>query len=442
MSSSVATIAYSFLILVLFVLDRDRKSHVSSALWIPMAWLCISASRTVAQWLAVGPEESLDQVSEGSPLDSVIFAGLIAAGLMVLFARGRLARTFLRENWPLLVLFSYCGVSILWSDFPLVSFKRWIKASGNLVVILVVLTDPDPAAAVKRLLARSGFLLIPLSMLLIKYYPSLGRSYSPWSGMAYYNGVSTGKNGLGFVCLIFGLGSVWRVLAVFRGAESSRKAGPLIAHGAVLLLTLWLFRMANSATSMACFLAGAVLIAVTSLPGLVRKQTGVHFLVGAILIGAFYGLILSPGSGAVEQLGRDSTLTGRTELWAQLISWPGDRIFGCGFSSFWLGERLKFFWETNWWHPKQSHNGYIEVLLNLGWTGVTMLTFVMAWGYQNVLGWFRRDEQAGGLRLAYFVVAILYNLTEATFFEIHPVWLAFLLAVTVVPDSLRSEGRR
>src|SRR6266850_12129 len=442
MSSGIATVAYGFVILALFLLDRDSKTQVSSALWIPMAWLWISASRPVTQWLgAASAEETVDKVHEGSPLDLLIFAGLLAAGLMALFARRRLVGTFLRENWPLLVLILYCGVSVLWSDYSFVAFKRWIKACGSLVMVLVVLTDPDPAAAVKRLLSRSGFLLIPLSIMLIKYYPNLGVSYSPWTGTSYFGGVSTGKNGLGFVCLIFGLGSLWRVVEVLRCGELSRKTGPLIAHGAVLLMTLWLFRMADSATSLACFLGGGVLIAVTSLPGLIRKQTLVHLLVGTVLVLAFYGLILNPGMGAVEAVGRDSTLTGRTELWAQVLSWPGDPLFGRGFSSFWLGDRLEYFWRTIWWHPRQSHNGYIDAFLNLGWTGVTLLAFIMAWGYQNVIGWFRRDPEAGRLRLAYFVIALLYNMTESVFFEVHPVWIAFLLAIAVIPEPSRLEGR-
>ena len=66
-------------------------------------------------------------------------------------------------------------VSLLWSDFPDVAFKRWTKALGDLVMVLVVLSDREPISAVKRLFSRTEFLLIPLSVLLIKYYPTLGR---------------------------------------------------------------------------------------------------------------------------------------------------------------------------------------------------------------------------------------------------------------------------
>src|SRR6266705_1589860 len=439
MSPEIATVVYGFVIVALFLLDRDRKSRVSSALWIPVAWVSIGASRMVSQWFGVAPAmESPDQYLEGSPLDRLILTGLLAAGLMVLVARGQRAGMFLRANGPILLFFLYGAVSVLWSDYPDVAFKRWTKALGNVVMVLVVLTDPDPSAAVKRLLARAGFLLLPLSVLLIKYYPDLGVGYGPW-GTQNFMGVATGKNGLGYLCLIFGLGSLWRVLEAFRGPEPPRMAGPLIAQGAVLAVTLWLFYMADSATSLACFLLGAGLMWVTSLPGLTRKPTAMHLLVGALVFLALFGLFFDAGTDIVQAMGRDTTLTGRTVFWNELLLMDTDPLFGTGFESFWLGERVKTLWRKYWWHPNQAHNGYLEVYLNLGWTGVALLGLVMAWGYRNVVGAFRREPEAGRLRLAYFAVVLVYNLTEAAFNGIHVVWFAFLLAVTVVPEPSRRE---
>jgi O-antigen ligase len=440
MPPQIATIVFALGILGLFLLDRDRKARVSPALWIPVAWVSIGASRMVSQWLGLGlVMESPGQYIEGSPLDRLILTGLLVAGLMVLAARGRRTGSFLRVNGPLLLFFFFAGSSVLWSDFPAVAFKRWIKALGNLVMVLVVLTDLNPTAAVKRLLARAGFLLIPLSVLFIKYYPELGRFYHPWTWEPLYMGVAIGKNGLGRICLVFGLGSLWRLLSAFRSGERSPRAGALIAHGAVLAMALWLFWMADSATSLGCFLIGGGLIAFMSWPGLARKQTVVHLLVGAMVFFTLSVLFLDAGAGILDAMGRDTTLTGRTELWDQLIRVNTDPLLGAGFESFWLGKRASQFWEIYWWNPNQAHNGYLEVFLNLGWTGLALLGFVMAWGYRNVVGSLRRDPELGRLRLAFFVVAVLYNLTEAAFKVMHPVWIAFLLAITLVPDPLRQE---
>ena len=57
---------------------------------------------------------------------------------------------------------------------------------------------------------------------------------------------------------------------------------------------------------------------------------------------------------------------------------------------------------------------------------------VMAWGYRNVVGSLRQDPELGRLKLVYFVVGVVYNLTEAAFRAMHPIWIVFLLAITVV----------
>lgn len=441
MSSIIATVVCGFFILTLVLLERDRKSRVSSALWIPVVWLSISTSRSVSQWLGeVRSVESLDQYVEGSPLDAQVFAGLIAAGLVVLLARRRLDRSFLRANGPLLVFFLYCAVSVLWSDYPLVAFKRWTKAVGDLIMVLVVLTDPEATPAIKRLFARPGFVLIPLSILFIRYYPDLGWQYSAWTGEAESVGVATQKNGLGHLCLIFGLGSFWYLLEAFRSGERGRPAGPLIARGAILAMALWLFWMAHSATSFSGFLIGGCLMTVTSLRTVAQKPAVVHLLVGSLLFVVLYGLILNPGVGLTEVVGRDSTLTGRTEMWDKLLQVKVDPWFGAGYESFWLGPRAKEI-STYYNHLHQAHNGYLEVFLDLGGAGMALLGLVFAWGYRNVVGALRWDPEAGRLKLAFFVIVVVYNLTEHGFREFHPMWIVFLLAIINIPKNRSSEDR-
>jgi len=311
-----------------------------------------------------------------------------------------------------------------------------MKAVGDVSMILTVLTDRKPIAALKRLFSRVGFVLVPVSILLIRYYPTMGRAYSNWTGAAYNIGVATGKNGLGYVCLIFGLASVWRLSEILRGEEDAHKIGSLAANGILLVLTLWLFQMAQSATSFACFLMGTVVIAVTSYRPIARERVIVHTLVAMMLFVVVYGLFLNPGAGLAEMAGRDSTLTGRTTLWNQVLRLTVDPLFGAGYESFWLGDRLEHMWRINWEHPNQAHNGYLEIFLDLGWAGVALLAFLMVWGYRNVARALRWDLESAKLRLAFFVVAASYNMTEHAFRELHPVWIAFLLAIIAVPEPL------
>jgi O-antigen ligase len=359
----------------------------------------------------------------------------LAAGLIVMAVRWRQVGTVLRSNGPLLVFFLYCAISVFWSDFPFVAFKRWNKALGDLIMVLIVLTDPDPSAAIKRLLARTGFVLLPASILLIRYYGDLGRVYDRWEGTLQTVGVTTNKNMLGMTCLVLGLGALWRFLKVYRSEKSALRTKQLVAQGVLVALVVWLLSIANSMTSIVCFALAGSLIVATSIPAMFRNRTAIHALVLFLLFIACSPLFSALGSGFVEVLGRDPTLTGRTFIWEIVLDLAGNPLVGTGFESFWLGERLEKVWNIFFFPLNEAHNGYIEVYLNLGWVGLAMLAAIMMAGYRDILRSFHQGQDMAKLRLAYFVAALAYSLTEAGFRMMSPIWIFFLLAVTAIPKA-------
>ena len=79
-----------------------------------------------------------------------------------------------RNNIFIVLWFVYCGISIMWSDYPFVSFKRWIKEIGCVLSILIVLTEEEPVRAVKILIKRFSYIVITSSILLILLFPDIG----------------------------------------------------------------------------------------------------------------------------------------------------------------------------------------------------------------------------------------------------------------------------
>ena len=70
-----------------------------------------------------------------------MFSFLLIAGLIVLAHRIQRVAPLLRNMLPILLFFSYCAISVLWAEYPLVAFKHWNKGIGDVVMVLVVLTD-------------------------------------------------------------------------------------------------------------------------------------------------------------------------------------------------------------------------------------------------------------------------------------------------------------
>src|SRR5262249_21942731 len=129
---------------------------------------------------------------------------------------------------------------------------------GNYMIVLVVLSDPHPLEAVSTFLRRLSYVLISLSILLIKYYPSLGMQYSYWTGSPMYVGPTTSKNILGVVCLASGLFFFWDTVTRWSERKDRRTKGILFVNVGFLLASIWLLRLADSVTSRVCLAIGCL----------------------------------------------------------------------------------------------------------------------------------------------------------------------------------------
>jgi len=419
---------------ILFLFDRDRRSRPfeSWSLWIPMLWVFLLGSRPVSSWLGAGIEgQMLEDYLEGSPLDRVVFSTLIGLGILVLLRRKvDWARIFESNKW-FLAFFLYCGMSVIWSDYSLTAFKRYVKEVGNVVMAIIILTEHDPVKAMKAILARYSYLAVPLSVLFIKYYPSLGRYYDRWIWEPIYCGISTGKNGLGAVVMIAGVFLICDLMDML--SEGFRKADKVDVSCRIVLIGMvfYLFSLAKSSTSLVCLIIGVVLYLLLRFTP-AREQ--VRYLGTYGLVIGTFSLFLYYYQGILEAVvglvGRNLTLTGRTDIWGVLVSRETSVLslfFGAGFESYWLTDfgtarKLGFYYLLN-----QAHNGYLETYLQLGLVGLFLLVAVIvATGAK--LKWDILEGSAHGmLLLSYFVIVIFYNWTEAIFNKLSLVWMMLIL---------------
>ena len=419
----------------LFYFAHEEEAETSKALWIPLLWLLIISSRPVSMWLHASREITLeDQYTEGSPLDATFYALLLLAGLFVLNRRWVRMKGFLQANLPILLFFLYCGLSVMWADSPAIAIKRWIKAIGDLVMVFVVLTDPNPRLAIRRIFERVGFVLLPLSILFIVFLPSMGSSYDPIDHVTMYFGVTTFKNLLGVTSMFCGLGALWSFLGVWEDRTARHRTRLLLVHAGAMAMAVWLIVKADSMTSLSCFGLAAIVMVLASTRW-VERRPGIVFLLVAGAAGvALFALFMDTGGSMLQTIGRNSTLTGRTQIWAAVLAQRINPVLGTGFESFWMGNRLQSVWSLSQVGIEEAHNGYLELYLNLGWVGLTLLAVLIVSGYRHALSLFHRDPVAGRLRVAFLTAGIIYSCTEAGFRMMSPVWIGFLLAIVAVPE--------
>lgn len=419
---------------VLFRRDFREKPNVTPALWLPLIWTLLIGSRSVAQWLSVlGFRVLGSSPEEGNPIDAVVYFTLTAAAVYVLSKRQVTIAQFCRDNPWFVAFFLYCLVSIAWSDFPFIAFKRWIKALGHPAMALILLTEPDPEESVTRLMKRSAYVLIPFSILLIKYFPMIGRHWDEFTGIASNGGVNLNKNGLGGGCMVFGYFFFWHLLKTWKSERGITRRNELLLIGGFLLMIAYLLRKAHCAT---CSLSLLIVIALTILLGRrwVHKRQILAYAVSAVVILAVAELTFGIFGHVVDLTGHESTIEGRQVLWRELLAMGTNPLFGAGYESFWLGDRLKKLWEAHWWQPTQAHNGYLETYLNLGLVGLMLLVGLIASTFMKIRRELLTDFEWGRFELSFLVAIVLRNWTEASFRGLALSWFVFHIIALQYPN--------
>jgi len=436
-----ALLATIGLIFFLFRRDIREKPNVSGALWLPLLWFVLICSRPFSAWLNIfGFHVSgAASVEEGSPLDAFFYLAMATAGFCILIRRQVSLSEVLQQNGWFIAFIAYCFIAILWSDYPFISFKRWTKILGHPIMALIVLTEPDPREALIRLMKRCAYIVIPVSILFIKYYPQWGRSYDQWTGLAANNGIAVGKNQLGADCMILGYFFFWYLLQTWRTERSIQRRSELRLIAGLLIGIWWLFSKAHSATALICFYVGIAMVVFLGIRSINKKLIGTYLLTAVILIAA--GELAFGISGHLSQaLGRGSNLSGRKVLWASLLELNTNPIFGTGFESFWLGERLKqlagvFATQSGKivFIANEAHNGYLEIYLELGLIGLFLVIGLLIATFWRVRRELFRNFEWGRYQMGFLSAVVLYNWAEAGFGTYNPIWFVFYLIAMEYP---------
>jgi len=341
----------------------------------------------------------------------------IVGWLLLIHARGVVAEASRMKFLTVLALLTIA--SAIWSQSPLRSaYNGFFYFVDTLFAYyLVVRFDPDE---LMTLFTMGCVTISLLNILMIVFYPQYGivhttRSAGAWQGI-FLDRTSYAK------CLVFLLSpalvigrqsfSPFRVLYVLVIASCILKA-----KAATPIIVL----IAYVAVTGAIFLAGR----------LGRKTRLLATAIGIPLSGIFSYVLMNYLPVLFGLLGRDSSLTGRTEVWTAVIHSIIKRpLLGYGYYAYWLGltgESANAILSTHWVFG-YAHNGILEIFLQLGTTGVVLffVTFIQA--LKNAAICLRHDRPAGvDWYLGIILLSVFYNIDEASV-----VWPNELLSILYV----------
>jgi len=434
MPPHLALFVYIVFVLGLFWLDCRRDIAVSRGLWVPTVWLGIVGSRPLSLWFTNASISAQEAYLEGSPISRNAYLALIFAGLFILSRRKKKINIpeLVAVNKALFLLLGYFALSISWSDFMFVSFKRYIKMLGMLLMLLIILTEVDPALALRTALRRCGFVLLLLSLMVAKYFPSIGINYNIWSYEPTWIGITSNKNMLGQICFLFGLSYLWSVMLEWKERRSTRHNRLVIAIDIfMLLITIHILILSDSATSLLCLFCGSAVMLATGYDS-VRNNIGLYIAIGLL---AFLSLnfLFDMIPAIAQALGRNPTMTGRTVIWERLLPIAKENLwFGSGYTMFWTPRVIHAMEGL-----RSAHNGYLEIMLDYGLVGLCLFFIFIASTYVRCRQAIRTNPRYGRFAMAFFLSALLYNFSEAAFRGIDNVFF-ILLAISL---SLSETGK-
>src|ERR1700737_3721411 len=161
---------------------RLEGERIGLELGIALIWLLIIASRPVSLWFYGWDEADVAAAEEGSLINRSTAAVMMLLGTIILIKRWPTMAEFVNANKLLICLLALCAISAVWSDFPLVAFRRWFRHLLTIIFVLVLLTDKRGFEAVVTAVRYSAYILLPISIVLFKWYSNLGRAYHQHTG--------------------------------------------------------------------------------------------------------------------------------------------------------------------------------------------------------------------------------------------------------------------
>jgi len=428
----------------LFRVDMRWRRLPSSALWIVGVWVALASSRSPGFWLrAFGSRGGASSNLEGDPVNVIVNGSLFLLAILVLNRRGFGWGQFALANKALMAIFVFFLCSALWSPFPLPTVKRLVQEFGCVLIAPILLTEKDPATSLRVVFARVSYVLFPLSVIFIRYFPHIGRTVSEASGSHLVCGVADHKNSLGQLTMVFCLVLLWDFIETRKGGVAPRTKLQQWARLLNLAIGLYLLVISSSATALMCFLIGVAMIFVGK--RLARMQNARRVFVASVLallclvsLEQMYGL----SSQISQALGRGEGLSGRREIWETILEKNTHHLIGAGFRGFWeSSEGLSVWKELGTNRLLSSHNGYLEIYVQGGLVALFLLFALIISTGLNAADKLVKGDLFGKLAVQLWPILLIYNVTESAFFQIGILWFTMLLVTFRNPWQSRFAAR-
>ncbi|MGB3512761.1 MAG: O-antigen ligase family protein [Microcoleaceae cyanobacterium] len=398
--------------------------------------------------LGISPFSKLHPIALAHPdksLPSIIFQlGLYGALIFILLPRLKftlkysfdLVALLLQKNPGLCLYLFLILLSFAWSDTPIYTFKYSLVWLGTTFFSTYIIKQYS-YKNISTLLRWGLVVTAILSTFYSKFKPAIGINPAKNS----WQGIIDHPNKLAALMALSAI--LWGLEAV----ENSKNRWLSIA---IVLYSLFVLQMAQSGGGQVQFLIGTIIVLSIRFLKKLPFQWSLFFVV-VFLILSISGFIIITNNLetiVVDALGKDITLTGRTPLWSYLFAEkiPKRPWLGYGFHGFWqpwrgadnpaanhISGELRMPSGSGYWNPPHSHNGFVEIILDLGLIGFAAFALSFFTVLVQVMQYLTDPQQRESilelvLPLLLLIFVVFPNLTEIPLVENNHNWYYYIFA--------------
>jgi exopolysaccharide production protein ExoQ len=382
-------------------------------------------STLFCQSLFLSPDALANLADESNPFDPIFSKlQLLIYGLtlLLLLARWRSTLITLSRHKLLVAFLVFVVASSLWSDWSDESWRKGLNTIATSCFGVYTASRYSLKEQLQHLTIALGLATI-FSLLFSLGAP--GAAIEIGANAGSWRGPLTQKN---LLARLMVLTITCNLLAIWQFERGQ------IFYWSMLALSSALLLMTGSKTGL------LVLLILLSLIPLYRAMRLKDTLVIPILIsvillvGSVSTMLLGNWEAILVGLGRDPSLSGRTELWQGAIAKISERPWlGYGFRAFWQvdGGAMEI-WKILGYQPPHAHNGYLNMTLDLGLIGLGLFLLILLITYVRSIQYLRFSRGIIALLpVMYATFMFMYNHTESTIVEHNSIFWAEFVAISL-----------
>ncbi|MEH2178865.1 O-antigen ligase family protein [Nostoc sp.] len=376
-----------------------------------------------------------DLVEYDSSVVRIIFFVIYAITFSLLVLRWKKTVYFLvisKDIW-LYCLLLLAAISIIWSFAPSTTLKNSFTLINSSLFGLYFASRYSLKQQL-HLLAWNFGIIIVLSIIFAVALPQYGIQHD--LGSPKLRGVFTHKNGLGGRMVISSM--VFFIL----GYQAKRHRWFFWVGFSLSILLLLLAFSTSALFNLLIIMLAFFAFLIWRWPYHVMVPT---LIMMATISQSFYFWFSENANVLFSSVGKDTTLTGRTDIWPLVFDmiWKHPWL-GYGYGGFWQGwdGESAYIWRIVGWMPNHPHNGYLALWLDLGVLGLGLF-FLGFWrSYLQGFAWVRSSKTAFDIwPLIHMTYIALASLTESALLESNSLnWMLYVAVSFSVRGCLKSRS--